>query len=194
MKKERPILFSGPMIRALMKGRKTQTRRIVKPQPEFRGSQDSWFWKGGPALRKATYGADYVHTDRCALERAMVAISPFQAGQLLWVKETFGFNGNQADDVVYRATANLHDPIPWTPAIFMPRKYSRITLEIVSVRVERLQEISEADAMAEGVTLLGTTRWETEGRDAYHTLWESINGNGSWEINPWIWRLEFRRV
>src|SRR6185312_12667028 len=142
------------------------------------------------------------HNEKCG-QRIAPRWSP---GDRIWVKETFcnggGLNialpgdgltatGAPAPQWIYRADETFALPrgTHWKPSIFMPRAASRITLEIQSVRVERLQEISEQDAWAEGVTLYGTTRWETESRQAYKLLWESINGAGSWEKNPWVWIL-----
>lgn len=236
----KPILMSGEMVLALLAGRKWQTRRAIKPQPEFRGSGDSWYWAGGSRLVKAGYGAPYVHTDRCAMIRAMErACSYGSAGDYLWVKETFQLWDNSIDtiEVAYRAgwpeaskiietrdkpkglhRRKLDHTKPWTPSIFMPRWASRITLEIVSVRPERLQDITEEDAEDEGIE----GRWHPEDPklwtwkdyrrskrfkkpifhygsavtrvSTYAGLWESINGDGSWDKNPWVWRIEFKRV
>ena len=179
----RPILFSGPMVRALLEGRKTQTRRAVKPQPPsghvyvgrvlcstHRADEGKWTWAVGQAamLREA-------HRVSC----------PYgQPGDLLWVRETFGeFRENW---IGYRATCG--DPPPdsgsWKPSIFMPRWASRLTLRITDVRVQRLQDCSHADAAAEGVGDL----------IEYGVLWESINGPGSWDANPWVWALTFKVI
>ena len=98
----------------------------------------------------------------------------------------------------YRATEFAPDTLRWYPSIYMPRWASRITLEIISVRVERLQDISEPDAMAEGVC---AGDWEYDNgegtesaRESYQRLWESINGPGSWDANPWVWVIEFKAV
>ncbi len=117
----------------------------------------------------------------------------------LWVKETFMRNPYVSSDYIYRATETDPDryhttETPWKPSIFMHRAASRITLQVTSVRVERLQDISEEDARAEGVRLNSTTHWATEARDAYKTLWERINGDGSWQLNPWVWVINFNRV
>lgn len=181
--KERPILFSGPMVRALLDGSKTQTRRIVKPP--YTGCLD------------AGLGAN---TDLC----------PYgQPGDRLWVREAwaetrpFGIPW-PATMTVYREGDNRTDyGGPWKPSIHMKRSASRITLEITEVHVERLQDISEADALAEGIVrqrdggygLADTTHYHfTDPRQSYFSLWEAINGAGSVEANPWVWAVTFRRL
>ena len=172
--KERPILFSAPMVRALLAGTKTQTRRIIKPQHLAFFNQDAAAMLSDWNERPLPYG---------------------QPGDRLWVRETFGhFECNQhfkpGCNVYYRADGNCLELEPWRPSIHMPRWASRITLEITSVRVERLQDISEADAIAEGVY----TDPACPAYDAYAQLWDEINGLGSWEANPWVWVIEFRRL
>jgi hypothetical protein len=170
--KERPILFSAPMIRALLAGTKTQTRRIVKP-----GAPDDW--------NACPYGV---------------------IGDRLWVRETHApaadswgawerrmqKDGCGPAPVIHYA-ADGGDPFveKWRPSIHMPRWASRITLEIVAVRVERLQDISEADVAAEGVLVddIAPPYWRS-----YRELWEQINGAGSWDLNPWVWIVEFTRA
>lgn len=212
--KERPILFSAPMVRALLNGTKTQTRRVVKPQPvelpDFNRGRLSYNVRG--SVYRAWNPA--VMDPRC----------PYgQRGDRLWVRETWTqacVHPRQGDEVFYRADGEVAPEFePWIPSIHMFRWASRILLEIVSVRVERLQDISEADAMAEGLTALtkdgrtikfgipdmdgepGTddigwpwSTWLLSARGAYRKLWESINGPGSWEANPWVWVIEFKRV
>jgi hypothetical protein len=230
---ERPILFSDPMVRALLAGTKTQTRRVVKPQPDEHGLTrnahiwpDNWKWFDSSCL-----------AHRCPYGRP---------GDRLWVREAFMHE--PADycweasvsipcrpaHTVYRADFPEADRpqrgVRWSPSIHMPRALSRITLEVVAVRVERLQDISEADAIAEGCLRRGGEKWwqgYTEGsggflihtqhmgeappdwmiepkpdrpsriipaKDAYRGLWDSINGRDSWDANPWVWVVEFRRI
>jgi hypothetical protein len=186
--KERPILFSGPMVRAILDGRKTQTRRVVKGLPyaplafaEFTAADPSGFWGFGHANNP-------IHCIHC----------PYgETGDRLWVRETHCKYGG---GFIYRADYGNLTPIsdgvggPWKPSIHMPRVASRITLEIVSVRVERLQDISEADAMAEGVECCsGWIGHAGEPRRIFCDLWKSINGPESWAANPWVWVIEFRR-
>lgn len=216
--KERPILFSAPMVRALLNGSKTQTRRLVKPQPEahqhIARHLGDGNWQFVPDVHIL---ADCVSTLRC----------PYgQPGDRLWVRETFvqGFTSDpmtgrliQFDDghnklpktTWYRATdAHIcwedgdgwETSVPWKPSIRMPRWASRITLEITGVRVELLHDISDADAIAEGCALECMTPTGDDNGSAIHgpggymSLWESINGPGSWDANPWVWVVEFKRV
>lgn len=184
--KEIPILFSGPMVKAIMEGRKTQTRRVVKTDGLDECGPcgntltgDVMFaardWVGNHVLRKCHYG---------------------KPGDRLWVRETFA---PCAGGIVYRADGGTACPDggKWRPSIFMPRWASRITLEITGVRVERLNEISDFDAFQEGVkdepgTITGPyCRSFVQG---FKNIWESINGPGSWDENPWVWVIEFRRV
>jgi len=185
----RPIIFSAPMIRALVAGNKTMTRRIVKKQPVDQGRirhlSGEWF-------SRQTTGDGLWEDLKC----------PFGTpGDQLWVKETFS---HQVGADAYKTPSYCdyfaedrpeRDSICWTPSIFMPRWASRITLEITAVRVERLQEISEADAKAEGVEFQPSSVPSlTPGKGAYRQLWESIHGPGSWALNPWVWVISFRRI
>jgi len=165
--KERPILFSGPMVRAILEGRKTQTRRIVKPQP-LRDRGVMAFNDGEHPQMRCPYG---------------------KPGDRLWVRETWC---PDVEPYTFRYKADGDEPLErWRPSIHIPRWASRITLEVVSVRVERLQNISEDDALAEGITLVERG---TSPVDQFNKLWESINGPGSWEANPWVWVVEFKRI
>ena len=199
--KSRPILFSGPMVRALLDDTKTQTRRVGKIQ-----SQDFVGLKA-EAVRHATLGyqiqATYDAYPGRGTARHAICACPFgQPGDQLWVRETHGFGGDAyTPDTYYRAT-DPEAPIQgrWHPSIHMPRSASRIKLEITGVRVERLQDISEADAQAEGCALECMTPIGDDSGSAIHgpggyiALWESINGPGSWDLNPWVWVVEFRRL
>lgn len=180
--KEHPILFSSPMVLAIMGGKKTQTRRVMKPQPQ---DMDEWsglneYTDGRYGFQTAT-GIDYF----CTYGRP---------GDRLWVRETY--NGNKEVGLAYRATNPELNGCPWRPSIFMPRWASRITLEIVSVRVERLNDISEEDAMAEGVTRPPYYSAAPHYQIWFRNLWDSINAKRgySWDSNPWVWVIEFKRV
>ena len=180
---KRPILFSAPMVRALLNGSKTQTRRVVKPQHLKFFDQSAVDMLGAWDKRPLPYG---------------------QPGDRLWVRETW-WHDEEDNSIIYRVDANSdivdvnkHETglakYNWRPSIFMPRAASRITLEITAVRVERLQDISEADALAEGVTAKKTPDACYTAREAYAVLWESINDPGSWDLNPWVWVIEFKKV
>lgn len=205
--KERPILFSGEMVRAILEGRKTQTRRIVKPQPS-----DTFLPQIGEYQRTLTdrkdgeQFPDPVVRFGASDENENYPCPYGQPGDRLWVRETFAFNGER---FIYRAD-QYDDTMPslaiqaggkWKPSIFCTRAASRITLEIVSVRVERLQDISCEDALAEGIDhycpgVTAALRGESESDPVqeYRELWESINGHSSWEQNPWVWVIEFQRI
>lgn len=201
--KERPILFSAPMVRAILDGRKTVTRRILK----WDGLPDApptekFCTKGEPAWQETCDPGYWIGCDTNGT--TIFARCPFGVpGDRLWVRETFYLEGNSADQPRYRADGEAPKGIDWTPSIFMPRCASRLTLEVVSVRVERLQEISVEDAKAEGVEEHdddGVTYYGPFGKghvcavSAFAILWEEINGPGSWSANPWVWRIEFRRL
>lgn len=204
--KERPILFSAPMVRAILEGRKTQTRRIVKLTDSGRvkavGSARNWHLDDPNAYLACPYG---------------------QPGDRLWVRETFLEIGNlDPGFIVYRADYPECVPdglenipsasaIKWKPSIHMPRSASRMTLEITNIRVERLNDISEEDAIAEGVDhrecptyqspeqlehmiRFGSYAWTIDYPGGFKSLWESINGEDSWGANPWVWVIEFERI
>jgi len=195
--RERPILFSAPMVRAILAGSKTQTRRALAP--------DLFISSGGAVVRMASAGpaTTGIREAHCPYWR--------EPGDRLWVRETWAV-GHNADHLkpsemdvggwrIHYAASEERGGLLWRPSIHMPRWASRITLDVTGVRVERLQDISEADAVAEGAPSAdlasgrecifphqGTHRW------GFRLLWESINGAGSWDANPWVWVLEFRRV
>ena len=192
--KERPILFSAPMVRALLNGSKTQTRRAVKPSPVA----DIRFCGGA-------YIPTNKHGDIAVEAPHIASFSPYgQPGDRLWVRETF-IDASSAlhSCVIYRADGDDQAcGQSWKPSIFMPRWASRIMLEITDVRVERLQDISAADAQAEGIVPDGDGGWHLADTrhymgdpiSSYASLWEYINGPDSWEANPWVWVIEFRKV
>jgi hypothetical protein len=187
--KERPILFSAPMVRAVLDGSKTQTRRVVKDKHIDAAPPVAFF----QYLREhCPYG---------------------QLGDRLWVRETFMHSPadycweasvsipcRQAE-TAYRADfpdIEQHRGVGWSPSIHMPRGLSRIDLEITGVRVERLQDISEQDAIAEGTAgghgAIPGYGYNATPTEHYRWLWESLNGPGSWDANPWVWVIEFRRI
>jgi hypothetical protein len=190
MTKERLILFSGPMVRAILSGSKTQTRRIVKPPPQnsiIRGIDGVW------------YDADCINPGK-------EIKCPYDVGMRLWVKETFresdsfdeGYEFEPLPPYQYASDYSDEDRIgcgPWKPSIFMPRAASRITLYITGVRAERLKQISGPDCWAEGIESAG---WDCEKygsvTECYRDLWESINGPGSWDASPYVWVIEFKKL
>jgi hypothetical protein len=202
---DRPIPFSAPMVRALLAGTKTQTRRVVKID-----HTDSVFERLQGML---------AHFFRLTSRVPVQAVRcPYGVpGDRLWVREAWR-SGKIADrfppreltphPVWYEADGQAPEATngKLRPGMFMPRWASRITLEITGVRVERLQDISEADAIAEGVERGAADGfWKLYGREtngdmdrsprvAYRSLWESINGAGSWDANPFVWVVEFKRV
>lgn len=204
---EHPILFSGEMVRAILEGRKTQTRRII-PYREHLGH-----WKGWTPER----------TDH------WVRMNPYgQIGDRLWVRETWRTDASldrksprlftkwpveyQSDGCrLEHGAVYGHTDGKWRPSIFMPRWASRLTLEITGVRVEQLQSISEVDAVAEGIEIVSgdynrddyTGCWRDYAKkqhywnspiDSFHSAWDLINGKrASWKSNPWVWIVEFRK-
>lgn len=208
---DRPILFSAPMVRALLAGTKTQTRRIMKPQPEL---QMNGFYH----LHNAHGGLVNVAEEDIGKEAPdylRIAV-----GDRLWVRESWRPVGDAAlsectgpEWLTFMATDDeaLAAQVKYRPSIHMPRWGSRLTLHVTDVRVQRLQEIDEADAEAEGIERLPGVGWRayadqprpfsgaaptvlsggrgiatSDPRHAYATLWENINGAGSWGKNPWI--------
>ena len=176
------------MVRAILEGRKTQTRRIVKPQPTYRIIEAQAGVTIG--MDKSKDGALWYDANGKDPGRE-VACPHGQPGDRLWVRETWGPCDGGA---CYRASERptvVPDGGKWKPSIFMPRQASRITLEIVSVRVERLQDISPDDCRAEGMPRENN---DIGVRYGYGQLWNSINGKGSWDLNPWVWVIQFKRV
>lgn len=244
---ERPILFSAPMVKAILGGQKTVTRRVVKPQPpawatHYLGAQGTYsgvaeprhYWANHPTAEDA-FKADqdfYIwpghdKSDDEPSDEDIYGAGGFESpwgsekncikpAAHLWVREAWRAPSScdhlpprelSGGPVWYEADASvsglrgLVHQGRLRPGMFMPRWASRITLEVTGVRVERLQDISEADAMAEGAPSAdlasgrecifphqGTHRW------GFWLLWESINGPGSWDANPWVWAVSFKRV
>jgi hypothetical protein len=201
--RERPILFSAPMVRALLDGTKTQTRRVVNPQPDNRPGMNCTRLifknrKGMPLLDEALEAVKPV---------LFLSLCPYgQPGDRLWVREAIRLVPDPEPDdgtgrvlSTYGADGSLTvaDAWPWKrsylPPMHCPRGLSRIDLEVTDVRVERLQDIGESDCYAEGIRHADV--WgDGTAVGFYRTLWEQINGAGSWAANPWVWVMEFRRV
>ncbi|EPG3317668.1 hypothetical protein L4Q78_005940 [Pseudomonas aeruginosa] len=197
--RERPILFNDQMVRAILEGRKTVTRRVVKPQPDFLGSMVD------PNTPFKTLNAGL---------HARITCPYGEPGDRLWVREAWAADAQV--DAIAPSDLSQGEPI-WYPAdlsvrqtgcsmiskgrvrpsIHMPRWACRILLEITAVRVERLQDISNDQAIAEGIDthpmgFYGNGCITAGG--AFLELWESINGDGRWADNPWVWVIEFKRV
>lgn len=198
MIKERQILFKGPMVRAIIEGRKDVTRRIAKRNHNGHVCKVRKCW----------------HIDD---PNAVLACPYGKPGDRLWVKETWAETEqagiHPADSyIVYRATDPDWETMEgwkWKPSLFMRRAYSRILLEITDVGIERLHSITEKDAQREGITEkeagcleCGECHEQQERcqnytpsyRDGYVNLWEEIDGEGSWMLNPWVWRIEFKVI
>lgn len=217
--KDRPILMSAPMVRAILAGTKTQTRRVCKPAQFY--SLSHVVEVPDPLERGQVYNGSHFGDEEGDVQFS----SPYGGrGDRLWVRETFSgpwcmeaqdgiaaappSKWGESSEIWYWADGEpTHGD--WTrprPSIHMPRWASRITLEVTGVRVERLQDISEADALAEGVTPLpGGDMWTAGGvydgplhaarpQWAYRRLWEQINGPEGWAANPWVWCVAFRRL
>ncbi|WP_440487502.1 hypothetical protein [Serratia ureilytica] len=230
--KERPVIFNSEMVRAILDGRKTQTRRVIANV-----SPDNCI-----PLQKPTKTKDGIYTH--VMDAPGHGLCPFgRVGDRLWVRETWGVvshdfdeneriidwvpdrpataihempfgNGYYSGHAIYAADGEFTwgdddghgERSCWKPSIHMPRKACRITLEITAVRVERLNDISEEDARAEGVkpagdmlpdypdTFLTPNGDFATAKVAFQRLWQSIYGEESWGDNPWVWVIEFRRV
>lgn len=191
---DRPIIFSGPMVRALLDRRKTQTRRVLKPQPSGIRSAE--------ATGARTWNLE-PESNRCTVDWTPPRYAP---GDRLWVREACHIDKPQ---VSYRADADpaSDPPGPWRSPFHMPRWASRLTLIVTDVRVQRLQEISEADAEKEGVQRLKSGRgfydptlpkaavrfgeWTSTARQGFCRLWNSLHGPDAWDANPWVAALTF---
>lgn len=198
--KERGMIFNGEMVRALLDGRKTQTRRIIKVCTVGRD----------PISKFIQIGKRFIGCYPEDVPELIRECCPYGVpGDRIWVRETWArYNIDQeSHDMAYRATTPEDWPEEgrWRPSIHMPRWASRITLEITEVRVERLNDISEEDARSEGIIDGGClTCGEPEpcgcsnpcpdATDAFAYLWQSIYGEENWNANPWVWVIKFRRV
>ena len=210
--KERPILFSGPMVRAILDGRKTQTRRVVKPQIVKPSGWGSVLGQGFGFIDDGRYAENGDH---------LIFRCPYGSpGDRLWVRETWYIDDSRFKkiakkrpkwleplDLYFRADGECCKqipecqcadvgPTPWRSSIHMPRWASRVTLEVVGLRVERIQDISEEDARAEGVADTPRVEGVAACRRLFGELWDSTNAKRgfSWKKNPWVWVVEFRRL
>lgn len=227
--KEHPILFSAPMVRAILDGPKTQTRRVVKGIPS--DAEEVFWWAPEGGIARPGWADPGVYYRN---PRGLHCIHPsWHVGDKLWVRETWCHKADDNGMIVYNAEGNWDascvwyaadgidvraidadgwgetnndgtERSPWRPSIHMPRWASRITLEVTGVRAERVGDISEADARAEGITdggclncgesePCGCASPEPSARDSFAWLWQNINGEYSWHANPWVWVIEFKR-
>ncbi|EOF9229572.1 hypothetical protein ACV1EX_18330 [Klebsiella pneumoniae] len=245
--KERGMIFNGEMVRAILDGRKTQTRRIMKLQPKPSKSRPGDFWFSSKKLESMVHVSDLAPGNSPIADYHLFIqehCCPFGAvGDRIWVRETWGVvsheldedgrirpwtpdrpatvihempfgNGYYSGHAIYAADGDFtwgdddgyeDGRSCWKPSIHMPRAASRILLEITDVRVERLNAISEEDARAEGIIdggclncgepePCGCANPEPDATDAFAYLWKSIYGQESWNADPWVWVIEFKRV
>jgi hypothetical protein len=202
--KERPIIFSAPMVRAILEERKTQTRRIVKPQPS-----EGWRPFGYGLVHKMKDGDFVMRNDEPVVigwgasneEGDEAYKCPHgQPGDRLWVKEACAY-AEKSETLIYRATTQ-RDPkrIKWKSPLFMRRDESRILLEITGIRIKRLQETNGVEAAREGVRGPLNPPYDVDvsildcARREFVKLWESLHGPGAWDENPWVWVISFRRI
>ncbi|MGL3430540.1 hypothetical protein [Salmonella enterica] len=207
--KERGMIFNAEMVNAILSGRKMQTRRPIK-----------WKQTRFTEIAEREDGSLWPWAEDCERGGDIWFACPFgEVGDCIWVRETWAEAGASAPDLkLYRANYPAHVPthyenvppaedVRWTPSIHMPRWASRITLEIINVRVERLHSISERDALREGLFQLPASgRYclqpgmqyfgmaSRSAKEVYSWLWASIYGEESWAANPWVWVIEFKRV
>ncbi|EOT6765125.1 hypothetical protein ACOA15_002383 [Klebsiella oxytoca] len=244
---ERGMIFNAEMVRAILDGRKTQTRRIMKVQPKPSKSRPGDFWFSSKKLESMVHVSDLAPGNSPIADYHLFIqehCCPFGAvGDRIWVRETWGVvsheldedgriqpwtpdrpatvihempfgNGYYSGHAIYAADGDFtwgdddgyeDGRSCWKPSIHMPRAASRILLEITDVRVERLNAISEEDARAEGIIdggclncgepePCGCANPEPDATDAFAYLWQSIYGQESWNANPWVWVIEFKRV
>jgi hypothetical protein len=194
--KERPIIFSTDMVKAILAGTKTMTRRVIK-KPMALPPDDKLI----PELRKTA-------------QEIMATWCPYgQVGDRLWVRETWATYGSydrykpsqlqniflefkqSEPNIFYKSSEEYPHRFRWRSSRFMPRWASRILLEITDIRVERLQEITEADAIAEGIVGVPTA-FGLLYKPAFSRLWDSLNAKRGygWEVNPWVWAVSFKRL
>lgn len=234
-----PILFSTPMVQAILDNKKTQTRRVIKPQPNENATEivSSKQWKNGDyvARFKIQYADNKGQPE--AFEVTNLYKCKYKVGDILWVRETWqheceliqlaGGNWSNAylnatGNYIYKADGIILNYVEsiafskWKPSIFMPKSACRIFLEVINIKVERLHDISEDDCIAEGIKFLDiaepyTFGYKLYGRhgisdllgrkavtgtayESYQTLWADINGTDSWENNPYVFAIEFKRT
>lgn len=210
----KPILFSTEMVLAILEGRKTQTRRL-HGLDEIKKNPNDWTFNNFSTDDKRTFAHFRKKEDNKI--KSIFGTSPYQIGDILWVRETWQTTYNEGEnkwDTIYKADGFFwiddDGPMKWKPSIYMPKKRARIFLEVTNVRVERLQDISEEDAIAEGVESFNHGyggspvgvwykdyiygKFNLKPNFSFKSLWKKINGEDSWKSNPWVWVYEFKQV
>ena len=215
--KELPILFSSEMVKAILEGRKTQTRRIIKPQPPNDKYQLITLIDTTDSEERKHRGKNQwaiIDGLNIVADQKIYFKSRYQVGDRLWVRETFCYgnvsgaeNGEGNPDILFisqckgesdiifkeealRENIDIEEVV-WRPSIHMPKWAARIWLEVTGVKVERVQDISIKDAFAEGVS----TQQASHAQPFFQSLWDSLNAKRgySWKSNPWVWVIEFKR-
>ena len=190
---EKPIIFSTPMVQKIQEGLKTMTRRVIKPQFEIDARWESLVIED-KELKICGRGIGDLWETRHTVKML------YHCGDILWVRETWGYESAVNSNVkyCYRADEEHYDGGSWHPSIFMPRNAARIFLEVKNVRVERLQDITDEGALCEGVfsRSLANAYFVNHPRMAFEDSWNTINAKrgSSWDSNPWVWVIEFERV
>lgn len=201
MTKLKPILFSTEMVQAILEGRKTMTRRVIKPQPKEGYT---------PRLFKGNDQLLHLESRKSRTELEYIEWNVIQKGTILWVRETYspGNIENGSNTGWQYKADNKGQNILWKASLFMPKEAARIFLKVTNIRVERLHDISEEDAIAEGVEKIadyGNTGYklytepdaaysDIDALDSFESLWTAIKGEDSWKENPYVWVIEFERV
>ena len=213
-----PILFSTPMVQAILEGRKLMTRR-TKGLEEINKNPNLYrYTTSDYRIEKLIHNFDMLNEDCNRLEKYVSAKCPYgKVGDVLWVRETFVPDYFDNHSYGYKAdwndvAAELMPEPKWKPSLFMPKAACRIFLEITDVRVERLRDITSEDAIKEGIERKSSLEWAYKlygnqkvnifnslinwgtAIESFYTLWQSINGKESWDKNPWVWVISFKRI
>ena len=212
----KPILFSTPMVQAILEGRKTQTRRVLKPQPLVHNEVikmpipvDEYSKILKQYVKK---GYTEIYT-KGVLQGMIAPRCPFgEVGDTIWVRETWCDPSNTGYPILYKADFPMvyrndaegepdivlkEEGYKWKPSIFMPKDACRLFLKITNIRVERLQDISELDAECEGAKKMPLEHLGgafPNHKSGFESLWQSINGKESWDCNPYVWVIEFEKI
>lgn len=212
MQKERPILFSTDTVKAILEGRKTMTRRIVSKNNS--NHEDLWGYKFSDldfstAKPDSFFAPCYLKVDLPIMTTRHRVYPKYQIGDLLWVKETFYYDvishpeGGYLEQYLFKADyTSPTGTVKWKPSLFMPKEAARIWLEVLDVRVERLQNISEEDAESEGILIddeglmcfdyVANCFRDITPKESFKSLWIKINGEESWNQNVWVWVISFK--